>query len=136
MNAEAVREYGLRKAGATEDLPFGDEALAIRVGGRMFALIKIGKDPPRVNLKCDPALAVQLRRKYAAVTPGYHMNKAHWNTVALDGSVPEEAIREMIDHSYDIVLRHLSRAERARLGGKTDPARVSKRNEHASGRVP
>lgn len=118
MNAEAVREYCLRKAGATEDLPFGDEALAIRVRGKIFALIKLGNAPPRVNLKCDPALAKGLREKYpGAVVPGFHMNKSHWNTVMLDGSIPEGEIRGMIDHSYERVLGSLSRAERARVMG-------------------
>ncbi len=113
MNVETIREYCLRKPGATEDLPFGDEALAIRVGGKMFALIKIGKGPPRVNLKCDPALALHLRRKYpAAVIPGFHMNKRHWNTVIPNGTVPDEEIFRMIDHSYEMVLRGLSRSKR------------------------
>ena len=114
MNAEAVREYCRRKPHATEDLPFGDGALAIRVGGKMFALIILDKDPPRVNLKCDPALALRLRQKYPAlVIPGFHMNKRHWNTVVLDGSIPDEDLRGMIDHSYKMVLRSLSRRERS-----------------------
>ncbi|MBM3133461.1 MAG: MmcQ/YjbR family DNA-binding protein [Chloroflexi bacterium] len=109
MNVESLRSYCLGKEGATEDLPFGADALAIRVADRMFALIKIGRGALSVNLKCDPALAVELRKKYPSVTPGYHMNKTHWNTVALDGSIPDGEIRDMIDHSYEMVLKGLKK---------------------------
>ncbi len=117
MNPESVRRYCLSKKGATEDLPFGDDVLTVRIAKKMFALIMIGNEEPRVNLKCDPALAIELRRKHPAVIPGYHMNKQHWNTVQLDGSVPEAEIREMIDHSYALVVKGLKKADRLWVEG-------------------
>ncbi|MDD5094725.1 MAG: MmcQ/YjbR family DNA-binding protein [Dehalococcoidia bacterium] len=112
MNSASIRTYCLQKKGSAEDLPFGDEVLAIKVAGKMFALIKIREGTTTVNLKCDPALALELRRKYPSVKPGYHMNKQHWNTVEIDGTVPEEEVFKMIDHSYDLVVRGLKRSER------------------------
>ena len=93
-------------------MPFGDDALVIKVVNKMFALIKVGNETPSVNLKCDPALAIELRRKYSAITPGYHMNKQHWNTVKLDGSLPEDQILQMADHSYDLVVKGLKKSDR------------------------
>ena len=112
MNSESLRRYCLTKKGATEDLPFDADTLVIKVANKMFALIPSEGDIPRINLKCDPALALELRRKYPAVTPGYHMNKQHWNTVRIDGSIPENEIVEMIDHSYGLVVRGLKKSER------------------------
>jgi predicted DNA-binding protein (MmcQ/YjbR family) len=103
--------------GAVEDYPFGDGVAVFKVGGRMFALVSLEGSPGFVNLKCDPDLALELRARYAAVHPGYHANKRHWNTVDLDGSVEDEALREMIDHSYELVVKSLPRADRARLEG-------------------
>jgi predicted DNA-binding protein (MmcQ/YjbR family) len=103
------------KPGAVEDYPFGDEVAVFKVAGRMFALVPLGGAPGSVSLKCDPGLAVGLRRLYVAVTPGYHLNKRHWNTVTLDGSVPEEEVLELIDHSYDLVVARLTKAQRDRL---------------------
>jgi predicted DNA-binding protein (MmcQ/YjbR family) len=103
--------------GAVEDYPFGDGVAVFKVGGRMFALISLEGSPGTVNLKCDPGLALELRARYSAVHPGYHQDKRHWNTVELDGSVEDGELREMIDHSYDLVIRGLPRALRARLGG-------------------
>ena len=82
----------------------------------MFALSQLGQDPLKVSLKCEPELARQLRETHAAVTPGYHLNKRHWNTVALDGSIPEQTIADMIEDSYDLVLSSLPRARREALG--------------------
>jgi predicted DNA-binding protein (MmcQ/YjbR family) len=101
--------------GAVEDYPFGDGVAVFKVGGRMFALVPLDGEPGSVNLKCDPELAVTLRAQYAAVRPGYHQNKRHWNTVELDGSVPDREWRDMIDDSYQLVVEGLPRAERARL---------------------
>jgi predicted DNA-binding protein (MmcQ/YjbR family) len=120
------------KPGAVEDYPFGDEVAVFKVAGRMFALVPLGAAPPSASLKCDPGLAIALRDRYAGITPGYHLNKRHWNTVVLDGSVPGEEVLELIDHSYDLVVARLTRAERDRLraggpgpGGPTDgPARA------------
>jgi predicted DNA-binding protein (MmcQ/YjbR family) len=104
------------KPGAVEDYPFGDAVAVFKVGGKMFALIPLGTGPADVSLKCDPARALELRRQYAAITAGYHLNKRHWNTVQLDGSVPEDEVIELIDHSYDLVVAALPRDARDRLG--------------------
>jgi predicted DNA-binding protein (MmcQ/YjbR family) len=103
--------------GAIEDYPFGDGVAVFKVGGRMFALITLEGSPGSVNLKCDPSLALELRTRYSSVRPGYHQDKRHWNTVELDGSVEDGELREMIDHSYELVASRLPRAERARLRG-------------------
>jgi predicted DNA-binding protein (MmcQ/YjbR family) len=100
------------KPGTVEDYPFGDEVAVFKVAGRMFALVPLGEAPGSVSLKCDPDLAVGLRGRYAGVTAGYHLNKRHWNTVTLDGSVPDEEVLELIDHSYDLVVARLTRAQR------------------------
>ena len=105
----------LARPGSTEDYPFGDEVAVFKVAGRMFALVPFGPPPGSVSLKCDPDLAVGLRARYAAITPGYHLNKRHWNTVALDGSVPDEELTELIDHSYGLVVARLTRAQRNEL---------------------
>ena len=104
------------KPGSAEDYPFGDEVAVFKVAGRMFALVPLGQPPGSVSLKCDPHLAEGLRARYPAVTPGYHLNKRHWNTVALDGSVPDEELLELIDHSYALVVARLTRAVREGLG--------------------
>jgi predicted DNA-binding protein (MmcQ/YjbR family) len=100
-----------------EDYPFGEGVAVFKVGGRMFALVSLEGDPGYVNLKCDPALALDLRARYPAVRPGYHQDKRHWNTVDLDGSIDDEELREMIDHSYALVVAGLPRAQRDRLSG-------------------
>ncbi|TDD30359.1 MmcQ/YjbR family DNA-binding protein [Actinomadura sp. KC06] len=105
----------LAKPGAVEDYPFGDDVAVFKVAGRMFALVPLGSSAESVSLKCDPDLAVNLRGRYAAITPGYHLNKRHWNTVTLDGSVPEEELLELIDHSYDLVVARLTKAQRSEL---------------------
>jgi predicted DNA-binding protein (MmcQ/YjbR family) len=116
MDSEAFREYCLSKPNATESTPFGEDNLVFKVGGKMFALLSLDEVPPRVNLKCDPDLALELRDRYEEVRPGYHMNKRHWNTVVISG-VPEKELREMIDHSYTLVVSGLPRATRARIIG-------------------
>jgi predicted DNA-binding protein (MmcQ/YjbR family) len=100
--------------GAVEDYPFGDGVAVFKVAGRMFALVSLEGDPGSVNLKCDPALALELRARYSAVRPGYHQDKRHWNTVDLDGSIDDNELREMIDHSYRLVVDGLTRGQRAR----------------------
>jgi predicted DNA-binding protein (MmcQ/YjbR family) len=101
--------------GAVEDYPFGDGVAVFKVAGRMFALVSLEGDPGSVNLKCDPGLALELRARYSAVGPGYHQDKRHWNTVDLDRSIDDNQLREMIDHSYGLVVEGLPRAQRARL---------------------
>ncbi len=117
MQVDAFRDYCLKKAGATESTPFGEEHLVFKVGGKMFALLAFEEVPATANLKCDPDRALELRDRYEDVTPGYHMNKKHWNTVVIDGAIPQSELEKMIDHSYELVLRSLSKAERARIGG-------------------
>lgn len=98
--------------GSVEDYPFGPDVLVFKVGGKIFAIL----GESSVSLKCDPGLAVALRQEYAAVTAGYHLNKRHWNTVDLDGSVPDEALADWIEDSYDLAIAGLSAAARASLG--------------------
>lgn len=113
--AELVR-YCLSKRGAREDYPFGPDPLVMKVGPKMFALISGEEEQAAVSLKCDPETAYLLRQQYAAVKPGYHLNKQHWNSVALDGSIPDDEVRAMIDESYALVARKLTKAEKERLG--------------------
>ena len=112
MNFETLRTYLLHKPGATEDFPFDTVTLVIKVSGKMFALTDITEDPLRINLKCDPLKAEFLREHFPAVQPGYHMNKRHWNTVVLDGSIAEAEIRSMIDESYELVVKGLPKSRR------------------------
>ena len=107
MNLEQFREYCLSKACATESTPFGPDVLVFKVSGKMFALAALDEVPTRVNLKCDPDLALELRDRYEQVTPGYHMNKKHWNTVEIEGVIPDLELQKMIDHSYDLVAERL-----------------------------
>lgn len=104
-----MRAHCLGLAGATEDHPFGPGALVFKVGGKLFAIVGENEDPVTVSLKCDPEEAVALRAAYDAVAPGYHLNKRHWNTITLDGTVPERAVRDWIDDSYDLVVETLPR---------------------------
>ncbi len=94
---------------AVAELPFGPDALVYKVMGRMFALISLSDEPGRINLKCDPFVAQDLRDQYPAIIPGYHMNKRHWNTLILDGSLPEVMILKLIHDSYMLVVNNLSR---------------------------
>jgi predicted DNA-binding protein (MmcQ/YjbR family) len=116
MNLETIRDYCLRKKGKiTEEMPFGEDVLVYKVHGKMFLLTVLDKHPPTINLKCDPELAIELRERYESVRPGYHQNKKHWNTVTLDGDVPPKEILRMIDHSYEQVVKGLSKKLRERL---------------------
>ncbi|WP_328396667.1 MmcQ/YjbR family DNA-binding protein [Nocardia sp. NBC_00416] len=115
MTRDEVLELCTGFPAAIEDYPFGDGVAVFKVGGRMFALVGLDGARGTVNLKCDPALALELRARHRSVRPGYHQNKRHWNTVELDGSLDDDELREMIDHSYDLVLRGLSKAVRSRL---------------------
>ena len=116
MDIESIRQYCLKKPGRiTESFPFDDSTLVFKVNGKMFLLASIDERPLTVNLKCDPARAVEWREKYSAVQPGYHMNKKLWNTVAIEGSIPTSKLTEMIDHSYDEVVRGLPKREQEKL---------------------
>jgi predicted DNA-binding protein (MmcQ/YjbR family) len=115
VNFDGVRTYLLKRPEAFEDFPFGPDAYVYKVCNRMFALLLDGEGGARVNLKCDPDEALFLRDTFEAVIPGYHMNKTHWNTVILDGSIPRGEIERMIDRSYGLVVKKLKRAERIAL---------------------
>ena len=114
MDLAQFREYCLSKPRATEGTPFGPDVVVFKVGGKIFAIAALDEVPATVNLKCDPDLALDLRDRYEEVRPGYHMNKKHWNTVEIDGGVPEAELRKMIDHSYDLVAKALPKS-RARI---------------------
>jgi predicted DNA-binding protein (MmcQ/YjbR family) len=116
MNPTELRDHCLSFVGAEETFPFGPEVSVFKVAGKMFALSQLEADSLRVSLKCEPQLAEALRETHAAVIPGYHLNKRHWNTVILDGSLPDEAVRDMIEDSYDLVVSKLPRARRTGLG--------------------
>ena len=105
MDVVELREYCLDKEDTTESFPFDDETLVFKVSGRIFALVSLDSELS-INLKCDPELAVELREKYYSVTPGYHMNKKHWNTILIDGTIPDSEIYSWIDHSYLLVSRN------------------------------
>lgn len=115
ITLKALRAYCCAKPGVVESFPFDDETLVFKVLGKMFALTNIKSADLAVNLKCDPDWAMILRDHYTAVTAGYHMNKRHWNTVSIDGSIPNDEIWEMIDHSYRLVANGLKKAEREKL---------------------
>lgn len=102
MNIESLREYCISKKNVTESFPFGEDTLVFKVNEKIFALVNLDGDLS-INLKCDPALALELRERHPSVTPGYHMNKKHWNTVRIDGSVSDTEIFSWIDHSYQRV---------------------------------
>lgn len=106
MNVEEVRQICIAKKGVTEGFPFDETTLVLKVGGKMFALLNLDKNPS-VNLKCDPERAIDLREHHDAILPGYHMNKVHWNTVMLEGSLPDSLVSELIGHSYDLVYQSL-----------------------------
>jgi predicted DNA-binding protein (MmcQ/YjbR family) len=116
MDLETLRRYLLSRPGAVEDHPFGPQPLVIKVGGKIFALVAADATPPNISLKCEPDHAQFLRDSFAAVRPGYHLNKQHWNTVTLDGSIPDAGIYSMIDESYRLVVGGLSKAARCKLG--------------------
>src|SRR5438874_11944072 len=105
MDLEQFREYCLKKRGAIEGTPFGEDVLVFRVGGKMFALAALDENPASANLKCDPDLALELRDRFEQIRPGYHMNKKHWNTVEIDSGIPDPHVRKMIDHSFELVLQ-------------------------------
>lgn len=114
MNLETIREYCLRKKGVTEDFPFDEETLVFRVMGKIFLLVGINA-AEYINLKADPETAIEWREQYEGVKPGYHMNKKHWNSVYLDGSVPDKVVLAMIDHSYELIVSGLKKADREKL---------------------
>jgi predicted DNA-binding protein (MmcQ/YjbR family) len=116
MHIEELREYCLGKKGVTESFPFGEDTLVFKVLNKLFALTSLNEKPMRVNLKCDPEWAVELREKYVAVQPGFHMNKMHWNTIDFENpEIPQKLLLELIDHSYDLVVKKMTKKEREKL---------------------
>ena len=103
MNIETLREYCISKPGATEGFPFGDDTLVFKIKGKIFLLVGLDNEVLQFNVKCDPEKALELRENYPCVIPGYHMNKKHWNTIIVDGSVSNKFLTEWIDHSYNLV---------------------------------
>lgn len=113
MNIEEIRDYCLSKTGAEETFPFGDDTLVFKIGGKMFALVNLS-GTPEINLKCDPDKAISLREEHSFITPGYHMNKKHWNTVKAD-SASNKLICSLVDDSYNLVFEKLPRSEKEKI---------------------
>lgn len=116
MKLEHIRKYLLSKMETTEELPFGPQVLVYKVLGKMYALIAWEENPLYISLKCDPERAVSLRASYPAIKAAYHMNKTHWNMVYIDGTINDAQVEELIDHSYELVVRKLKKSERDKLG--------------------
>ncbi|UII24162.1 MmcQ/YjbR family DNA-binding protein [Fulvivirga ligni] len=114
MNIEWFRDYCISLKGVTEEFPFGEETLVFKVMGKMFALTDVDLFTS-VNLKCDPEKAVQLREQHAAIQPGYHMNKNHWNTVLMDGTLSDKFVKELINDSYTLVVSGLTKKLKGEL---------------------
>jgi len=117
MNIEELREYCLVKKGVTEDMPFGDDTLVFRVMDKIFLLTNL-EGELRINLKCDPTRAIELREENPAIIPGYHMNKKHWNTLIMDGSLSRKLVLSLIQHSYELVAENLTRVKKVELKQK------------------
>ena len=115
MNIETLREYCLSKPGVEEVLPFGPDTLVYKVNNKIFLISGLDQEQLSFNVKCDPDKAVELREEFSFVIPGWHMNKKHWNTIVVDGSVSNKQLKEWIDHSYDLVVKSLTREKRNQL---------------------
>ena len=116
MNIEEFREYCIAKKGVTESFPFDDKTLVFKVMGKMFALTGLEYNPAQANLKCHPKRAIELREQYdGLITAGYHMSKVHWNTVEIERNLPRELVTELIDHSYNLVVKGLTKKLQAEL---------------------
>ena len=120
MDGAELRDRCLAFPGAEETFPFGPRTSVFKVGGKIFALSHLAGEPLQVSLKCEPLIAVQLREAHPAVRPGYHLNKRHWNTVTLDGELPDSLIAELLEDSYDLVVSSLPKARRIALGWSAD----------------
>lgn len=116
MILDELQTHCAAKPGVTFDTPFGPEVLVFRVAGKIFALVPLNAYTS-INLKCDPERAIELRERYEGIVPGYHMNKKHWNTVDVTGTVPVKLLRDLIDHSYDLVKASLPKKDRERIEG-------------------
>jgi predicted DNA-binding protein (MmcQ/YjbR family) len=125
MRAAVLRQYCLSFPGSLETFAFGPETSVFKVADKMFALSQLARRPLRISLKCEPELAEQLREAHPAVLPGYHLNKRHWNTVIIDGSLPEQMLKDMIEDSYDLVVSQLRESRRRALATSSTRARRS-----------
>lgn len=122
IDLETIRDYCLQKQGKiTEEFPFDEATMVFKIFGKMFLLTDVNVMPLSMNLKCDPERAIELRERYPSITPGYHMNKKWWNTVEVDGSVPEKLVFELIDHSYDEVVKKLPKKVKDKIKLKVLP---------------
>lgn len=115
MNLDSIRDYTLSLPHVTEDQPFGPEILVFRIGGKIFALLVLDEHPLRINLKCNPEKAIELREEHDWVIPGYHMNKKHWNTLVLEDYAKPKLVFHLVEHSYDLVFSSLSKAQKTLL---------------------
>ena len=115
MDIELLRDYCLQKANTTEELPFGPDVVVFKVKGKAFVLMPLDTEEIQFNVKCDPDWAVELREEYACVKPGYHMNKKHWNTILVDGTLNTKQLKQMIDHSYELVVNSLPKKQKDKL---------------------
>ncbi len=115
MDSKALRDWCLQQTGAVETFPFGDETSVFKVAGKIFALSALDRTPLEVSVKCEPGLALALRDSYRAIRPGYHLNKRHWNTITIDGSMPDQHVRDMVEDSYDLVVSALPKRLRDEL---------------------
>jgi len=115
LSLEEISEFASTLAGVVEEQPFGPSVDVLKVGGKIFAILSPESSPESLSLKCDPELAIELRLQYAAVIPGYHLNKRLWNTVHLDGSIPDDEVMHMVTHSYEQVVAGLSKSVRQSL---------------------
>ena len=115
MDVETLRSYCLSKKAVTEDFPFGEDTLVFRVMNKIFLLVSLSSSPLQFNAKCAPEKAIELREQYEAIIPGYHMNKKHWNTVILDGSLSTSLIKEIIDNSYELIVQSLPKKDKEAL---------------------
>ncbi|HMH33450.1 MAG TPA: MmcQ/YjbR family DNA-binding protein [Puia sp.] len=120
MDIESLREYCLHKKEVREEFPFGESTLVFKVRGKIFLLTGLNESPLQFNVKADPEQSIELREQYESIQPGYHMNKKHWNTVIVDGSIPEKLLRQMVDESYALVVQSLPKKEREGLQGSGD----------------
>lgn len=114
MNSKVFYNYCLAQLGAVEDYPFGPDVIVFKIGAKMFALMSRRNNQDNLSLKCDPHYSEILRKQYSSIIPGYHLNKRCWNTLILDGSIPEKEIKALIEHSYELVFKSLPRMMRAK----------------------
>lgn len=116
MDLNSFLEYNAHKKGVEETFPFNETTLVLKVMGKMYALTNIHEIPMRINLKCDPNRSIELRENHPEIIPGFHMNKKHWNTIIVgEGNLDQKLIYELIDHSYELVVKSLTKAKREEL---------------------